>query len=90
MVDNEIKDLILDFLEKCPRGKVTLLYPHEIEFIREGIRGIEITKTTLKGEKIIFNNYGIFIHNTLGFSLVTGKHLFLPYGSFSIVFEEGV
>ena len=88
MVDNEIKELILDFFEEYPEGKVTLLYPEETKLIRDNIHGMEINKHTLNGAKISFYKHGLYIRNTLGFSLVTGKHLFLPYGSFSIVFEE--
>lgn len=88
MVDNEIKELILDFFEEYPEGKVTLLYPEEIKLIRDNVRGMEIDKHTLDGAKISFYEHGVYIRDALGFSLVTGKHLFLPYGCFSIVFEE--
>lgn len=86
MTDNEIKDLIFNFLEEYPEGKVTLIYPKELELIRENIHGMEITKNTFN--RLKFCKYGIYIRQALGYSLVTGKHLFLPYGSFSIVFEE--
>ena len=85
-MNNEIKGMIISFLEKYENGRVTLLYPKEVEAIREGIVGTEITKHSFN--RIKFCEKGIYIKQTLGYSLVTGKHLFLPYGSFSIVFEE--
>ena len=41
MIDegNEIKDMIINFLDEYPEGHVTLLYPSETEFVREGIHG---------------------------------------------------
>ena len=88
MIDegNEIKDMIINFLDEYPEGHVTLLYPSETEFVREGIHGTEITKHSFN--RIKFCKQGVYIRQALGYSLVTGKHLFLPYGSFSIVFEE--
>ena len=85
-MNNEIKEMIISFLEKYKNGRVTLLYPKEVEAIREGIVGTEITKYGLN--RIKFCKKGIYIKQALGYSIVTGKHLFLPYGSFSIVFEE--
>ena len=85
-MNNEIKDMILSFFKKYENGRVTLLYPKEVEAIREGIVGTEITKHSFN--RIKFCEKGIYIKQTLGYSLVTGTHLFLPYGSFSIVFEE--
>lgn len=83
---NEIKEMIISFLEKYKNGTVTLLYPKEVKAIREGIVGTEITKHSFN--RIKFCEKGIYIKQVLGYSIVTGKHLFLPYGSFSIVFEE--
>ena len=85
---NEIKHMIISFLNKYENGKVTLLYPQEVELIREGIKGTEITKESFN--RIKFCEKGICIRQALGYSLITNKHLFLPYGSFSIVFEEEV
>lgn len=83
---NEIQEMIINFLDEHPDGKITLLYPKELELIRENIHGMEITNNTFN--RLKFCKYGIYIRQALGFSLVTGKHLFLPYGCFSIVFEE--
>ena len=83
---NEIKEMIISFLDKYENGRVTLLYPQEVEAIREGIVGTEITKHGLN--RIKFYEKGIYIKQTLGFSLVTGRHLFLFFFCFSIVFEE--
>ena len=74
---------------KLKNGRVTILYPSETKVIRENIHGTEITKHSFP-QRIKFCEKGIYIRQALGFSLVTGKHLFLPYGSFSIVFEEEI
>ena len=69
---NEIKLLIENFLK-------------EIDYTD----GIELTKDSIENEnKIKFMETGIYIRQTLGYSLITGKHLFLPYGECVLVFIE--
>lgn len=43
---------------------------------------------TIDNGRISFYETGLFIKQTLGYSLVTGKHLFMPYGHCLLVFEE--
>lgn len=82
---NEIKQLIFDFLEENPKGIVHLVYPPQLE----NTGGIEIGKETIKNpNKIRFMETGIFIRETLGYSLITGKHLFIPYENCLLVFIE--
>ena len=83
----EIKQLILDFFDENPKGLVHLVYPPQLE----NTGGIELTKENIQNHrKIRFMDTGIFIRQTLGYSLVTGKHLFIPYGNCLLVFiEEG-
>ncbi len=81
----EIKQLLLDFFDENPKGLVHLVYPPQIE----NTGGIELTKDNIQNpHKIRFMNTGVFIRETLGYSLITGKHLFIPYGNFLLVFIE--
>ncbi len=81
----EIKQLILDFFDENPKGLVHLVYPPQLE----NTGGIELTKRSVNNpNKIRFMDTGIFIRETLGYSLITGKHLFIPYGHCLFVFIE--
>lgn len=82
----EIKQLIFDFFDENPKGLVHLVYPPQLE----NTGGIELTIDNIQNpHKIRFMENGIFIKETLGYSLVTGKHLFIPYGNCVFVFIEG-
>lgn len=83
----EIKSLIEEFFEENKHGIVHLVYPTRLDYTG----GIELTKDSIANEnKIKFMETGIYIQQTLGYSLVTGKHLFLPYGECVLVFIENV
>ena len=82
MTNFDYETEIREFLEKHPNGCVILIYPMDDPL------GIEITKTSLEGNKLKFYENGVWINNTLGYSLVTGKHLFLDYGACAFIFEE--
>ena len=84
---DEIIEMFDNFFEKHPKGNVILLYPSETSYVRENIHGMEIKKDTYKTGRVRFMESGICIRQSLGLSLVTRKHLFLPYGNFSIVFD---
>lgn len=82
----EIKSLIEGFFEENKNGIIHLVYPTRLDYTG----GIELTKDNIQNEnKIRFMETGIYIKETLGYSLVTGKHLFLPYGECVLVFIEG-
>ena len=82
----EIKLLIEEFFEGNKNGIIHLVYPTRLDYTG----GIELTKDCIQNEnKIRFMETGIYIKQTLGYSLVTGKHLFLPYGECVLVFIEG-
>lgn len=82
----EIKSLIEEFFEENKNGIIHLVYPTRLDYTG----GIELTKDNIQNEnKIRFMETGIYIKETLGYSLVTGKHLFLPYGECVLVFIEG-
>lgn len=82
---NEIKLLIENFLKENKKGIVHLVYPIRLDYTG----GIELTKDSIENEnKIKFMETGIYIRQTLGYSLITGKHLFLPYGECVLVFIE--
>lgn len=82
----EIKSLIEEFFEENKNGIIHLVYPTRLDYTG----GIELTKDYIQNEnKIRFMETGIYIKQTLGYSLVTGKHLFLPYGECVLVFIEG-
>lgn len=82
---NEIQNLLKDFLDENENGYIHLLYPTRLD----SIGGIIITEQTLYNDKKIkFMEHGIMIYQTLGYSLVTNKHLFLPYGECVFVFIE--
>lgn len=80
-----MKFLIEEFLENNEKGLVHLIYPTRLDHTA----GIELTKDLVEnGNKIKFMKTGIYIRQTLGYSLVTGKHLFLPYEQCVVVFIE--
>ena len=82
----EIKLLIENFLNENKKGIVHLVYPTRLDYTG----GIELTMDNIQNEnKIRFMETGIYIKQTLGYSLVTGRHLFLPYGECVLVFIEG-
>lgn len=82
----EIKSLIEEFFEENKNGIIHLVYPTRLDYTG----GIELTKDNIQNEnKIRFMETGIYIKETLGYSLVTGKHLFLPYGECVLVFIGG-
>ena len=78
----EIYNKVKEFLKHYPKGVVHLVYP---DLFNTG--GIEITKHNIDN-RIQFGNDGVMIKQTLGYSLVTGKHLYLPYGNCAFVFIE--
>jgi hypothetical protein len=79
-----IQGKIEQFLEEHEHGVVHLVYPNYFD-----TGGIEITKHNINNEhKIEFFETGVMIYQTLGYSLITGKHLFLPYGQCAFVFIE--
>lgn len=81
----EIKLLIENFLNENKKGIVHLVYPTRLDYTG----GIELTKDNIKNKnKIKFMKTGIYIQQTLGYSLITGKHLFIPYGECVLVFIE--
>ena len=81
----EIKSLIEEFFEKNKNGIVHLVYPTRLDYTG----GIELTMDNIQNKnKIKFMETGMYIRETLGYSLVTGKHLFLPYGECVLVFIE--
>lgn len=81
----EIKLLIENFLKENKKGIVHLVYPTRLD--KSG--GIELTRDNIVNEnKIKFMETGIYIQQTLGYSLITGKHLFIPYGECVLVFIE--
>ena len=82
---HEIKLLIENFLNENKKGIVHLVYPTRIDYTG----GIELTQDVIENEnKIKFMETGIYIQQTLGYSLITGKHLFLPYAECVLVFIE--
>lgn len=81
---SEIKLLIENFLKENKKGIVHLVYPTRLD-----TGGIELTQDNIENEnKIKFLKTGIYIQETLGYSLITGKHLFLPYAKCVLVFIE--
>ncbi len=79
----EIKLLIENFLKENKKGIVHLVYPTRLDYTG----GIELTRDNIENEnKIKFLKTGIYIQETLGYSLITGKHLFLPYAECVLVF----
>ena len=81
---SEIYNEIKGFLNKNKHGVVHLVFPDLFD-----TGGIEINKYNIDNEnKIKFLNEGVMIYQTLGYSLVTGKHLYLPYGNCAFVFIE--
>ena len=81
----EIKLLIENFLKENKKGIVHLVYPTRLDYTG----GIELTRDDIVNEnKIKFMETGIYIRETLGYSLITGKHLFLPYSECVLVFIE--
>lgn len=87
-----MKELIFDFFDENPKGQVHLVYPPQVDYGVSNVRGIELTKDNIRNpNRIRFMETGIYIRQTLGYSLVTGKHLFVPYGSCLLIFlEEGL
>lgn len=85
---NEIKKVIDNFFRRCPDGIVTLCLPKSIW--EHNKYGISYTKGThLNNNKIKYMDEGILVKQTLGFSLVTNKHLYIPYNHIqTIIFEE--
>lgn len=82
----EIKLLIENFLKENKKGIVHLVYPTRLDYTG----GIELTRDNIKNEnKIKFMETGIYIQETLGYSLITGKHLFLPYAECVLIFIVG-
>lgn len=80
-----VYELIKEFLKKHKNGEIHLIYPDGLGHTG----GVQITHRTVDNEhKIKFLDDGIMIYQTLGYSLVTGKHLFLPYGNCAFVFIE--
>lgn len=82
---NEIKEMMGEFFEENENGIIHLVYPERLD----ATGGIEISRNMLfNNNKIKFMKCGILIYQTMGYSLVTNKHLFLPYGECVFVFIE--
>jgi hypothetical protein len=88
-LNQEIYNMIEDFFKKNPNGICTLCYPTPLW--EHNKYGISFTKATFRNHnKMEWKQYGILFYQTLGFSLITGKHLYLPYAKIDkILFEEG-
>lgn len=82
---NEIKEMLMNFFEENENGMIHLMYPVRLD----ATGGIEISKDMLSNDnKIKFMKCGILIYQTMGYSLITNKHLFLPYGECVFIFLE--
>ena len=84
----ELNRLFNEFFNENPEGVITICYPNPLW---EGNKyGVSFGKDTYKNQnKLQFKKEGLFIRQTLGYSLITGKHLYIPYNQIqSILFEE--
>ena len=82
---NEIIEMLEKFFKENENGIVHLVYPTRLDVTG----GIEISKDMLSNSnKIKFMKCGMLIYQTMGYSLVTNNHLFLPYGECVFVFIE--
>lgn len=85
---NEVYEMISKFFNENPNGIVTISYPKP--FWDKNKFGVSFAKGKFKNKRLIqFKDNGIFIKETCGFSLMTGKHIFIPYNKIEgILFEK--
>lgn len=84
----EIYNLIDEFFKENKEGIVTLCYFEPLWEVNK--YGMSFEKQTFKNEnKLQWKNNGLLMRETLGFSLITGKHIYLPYHKIDkILFED--
>ena len=85
---DELKLMFDKFFKESEKGVVTICYPNPLW--ERNKYGVSFEKGTyMNNHKFKFKEHGIMIMQTLGYSLVTGKHLYIPYSQITaILFEE--
>ena len=87
MIKNEIIELIDNFLQENPEGIITLCQNKPIW--ENNKYGISFTKGSYTNpNKIQWEEYGVLIRETLGYSLITGKHVYIPYEHITSILLE--
>lgn len=84
---DELQEMFDKFFNESKKGVVTISYPDPLWDNNKD--GVSFTYETYKSPRFKFKKEGILILQTMGYSLVTGKHLYIPYGQIqAVLFEE--